>query len=129
MNGEFTIIIISLIISGLSFGISLLIYWRNRRSEQLKREQDSQMLILASQIVVFWEQLQNIAILIYLIRYGRMQLELKILFKKLLGLVYGQKLLGIIRKVQFYILLLFKTFCILLVRKEKDWMIGQALTC
>ena len=61
MNGELTIIIISLIISGFSFGISLLTYWRNRRSEQLKREQDSQMLILASRIVVFWEQLQNIA--------------------------------------------------------------------
>ena len=60
MNGELILIIISLIISGLSFGVSFLTFWLNRRSVQFKRDQESQMVVLASRAVILWEQLQNI---------------------------------------------------------------------
>lgn len=62
MNDELILVIISLVISGLSFFVAFLSYWRNRPSVQLKKDQEYQMLILAGQSIVFWKQLESLAI-------------------------------------------------------------------
>ena len=60
MAEDSILIIVALVVSFLSFIISFLTFWRNRRSKKLKILQDSQVLILASQAVVLWEQIQTL---------------------------------------------------------------------
>lgn len=57
MSSEIILNITLVCIAVVSLVVSFLTFWRNRRSTRLKKEQESQILILASGIVILWEQI------------------------------------------------------------------------
>ncbi|MEP5339712.1 MAG: hypothetical protein ABJL44_13505 [Algibacter sp.] len=58
MKIEIVISIISTAIASLSFLFAFYVYRKSRHSVKLKENQDQQMQIIASQAILFWEQIQ-----------------------------------------------------------------------